>query len=57
MYFLVVEAKRKFPEAGTLIMQHHTSAAPVLSFLVGKPILVTFDGVEISSDAGLTLLR
>ena len=38
-------------------MKHHTSAAPVLSFLVGKPILVTFDGVEISSDAGLTLLR
>jgi hypothetical protein len=34
-----------------------TSAAPALSPLNGKSILMSFDGAEMSSDAGLTLLR
>lgn len=38
-------------------MMQSTSAAPALSPLNGKPILLNFDGAEMSSDAGLTLLR
>jgi hypothetical protein len=38
-------------------MTQSTSAAPALSPLNGKPILLNFDGAEMSSDAGLTLLR
>lgn len=38
-------------------MKRSTSAAPVLSPVKGKPILLNFDGAEMSSDAGLTLLR
>jgi hypothetical protein len=38
-------------------MKQSTSAAPVLSPLNGKPVLMNFDGAEMSSDAGLTLLR
>ena len=38
-------------------MTQSTSSAPALSPLNGKPILVNFDGAEMSSDAGLTLLR
>ena len=34
-----------------------TSTMPALSPLNGKPILLDFDGAEMSSDAGLTLLR
>ena len=38
-------------------MKQSTPTAPVLSPLNGKPILLNFDGVDMSSDAGLTLLR
>ena len=38
-------------------MMQSTVAAPTLSPLNGKPILLNFDGAEMSSDAGLTLLR
>ncbi len=38
-------------------MKQFTVAAPALSPLNGKPILLNFDGAEMSSDAGLTLLR
>jgi len=38
-------------------MKQSTFAAPVLSPLNGKPVLMNFDGAEMSSDAGLTLLR
>lgn len=38
-------------------MKQFTPVAPALSPLNGKPILLNFDGAEMSSDAGLTLLR
>ena len=38
-------------------MMQSTSAAPALSPLKGKPVLLNFDGAEMSSDAGLSLLR
>lgn len=38
-------------------MKHSTVAVPALSPLNGKPVLLNFDGAEMSSDAGLTLLR
>ena len=38
-------------------MMQSIAAAPALSPLNGKPILLSFDGAEMSSDAGLTLLR
>ena len=38
-------------------MIQSTSHKPVLSPLNGKPILLNFDGAQMSSDAGLTLLR
>ncbi|MFZ3585559.1 transposase, partial [Loktanella sp. DJP18] len=38
-------------------MKQSTSAAPVVSPVNGKPILLNFDGAAMSSDAGLTLLR
>lgn len=38
-------------------MIQSTAAAPVLSPLNGKPVLLNFNGAEMSSDAGLTLLR
>ena len=46
-----------FSKAATLTMIQHTSTIPSLSSLNGKPILFNFDGAEMSSDAGLTLLR
>ncbi len=38
-------------------MMQSTAAAPALSPLNGKPVLLNFDGAEMSSDAGLSLLR
>ncbi|HKK56669.1 IS1380 family transposase [Marinobacter sp.] len=38
-------------------MKQLIPTTPVLSPLNGKPILMNFDGAEMSSDAGLTLLR
>jgi len=38
-------------------MTQATRSTPRLSPLVGKPILLGFDGADMSSDAGLTLLR
>ncbi len=38
-------------------MKQSISTKPVLSPVNGKPILMNFDGAEMSSDAGLTLLR
>lgn len=38
-------------------MMQFTSTAPTLSPLNGKPVMLNFDGAEMSSDAGLTLLR
>jgi len=38
-------------------MMQSTSAAPALSLLNGKRILLNFEGAEMSSDTGLTLLR
>ena len=38
-------------------MMHSTVAALALSPLNGKPVRLDFDGAEMSSDAGLTLLR
>jgi hypothetical protein len=38
-------------------MKQSTVAAPALSPLNGKPVMLNFDGAEMSSDAGLTLLR
>ena len=38
-------------------MPQVTPPKPVVSPVNGKPILVNFDGAEMSSDAGLTLLR
>ena len=46
-----------FSKAAALTMVQHTSTIPSLSSLNGKPILFNFDGAEMSSDAGLTLLR
>ncbi len=37
-------------------MKQSTVAAPALSPLNGKPVMLNFDGAEMSSDAGLTLL-
>ena len=38
-------------------MMQSTPSAPALSPLNGKPVRLDFDGAEMSSDAGLTLLR
>ena len=38
-------------------MTKPTSLTPALSPVNGKPVLLNFDGAEMSSDAGLTLLR
>ena len=38
-------------------MKQSISTAAVLSPVNGKPVLMNFDGAEMSSDAGLTLLR
>jgi hypothetical protein len=38
-------------------MKQLISTIPVLSPVNGKPVLLNFDGAEMSSDAGLTLLR
>jgi len=38
-------------------MMQSTSQKPVLSPVNGKPVMLNFDGAEMSSDAGLTLLR
>jgi len=38
-------------------MMQSTVAAPLLSPVNGKPILLNFDGAEMSCDAGLALLR
>ncbi len=38
-------------------MDKSTSSLPRLSPVNGKPILLGFDGVDMSSDAGLILLR
>ena len=38
-------------------MDRSTRTHPRLSPVNGKPILLGFDGVDMSSDAGLTLLR
>lgn len=38
-------------------MAKSTSLIPALSPVNGKPLLLNFDGAEMSSDAGLTLLR
>jgi hypothetical protein len=38
-------------------MKQPISTAPVLSPVNGKPVLLNFDGAEMSSDAGLALLR
>ncbi|WP_176214320.1 transposase, partial [Roseovarius sp. A-2] len=38
-------------------MIQSTSRKPALSPVNGKPVLLNFDGAEMSSDAGLTLLR
>ena len=38
-------------------MKQLISTTPVLSPVTGKPVLLNFDGAEMSSDAGLTLLR
>jgi hypothetical protein len=38
-------------------MIQSTSHKPVLSPVNGKPVMLNFDGAEMSSDAGLTLLR
>ena len=46
-----------FSQAAALTMVQHTSTIPSLSSLNGKPILFNFDGAEMSSDAGLKLLR
>ena len=44
-------------KAGPLTMIQSTSHKPVLSPVNGKPVMLNFDGAEMSSDAGLTLLR
>ncbi len=38
-------------------MEQFSASAPVLSPVNGKPVLLNFDGAEMSSDAGLALLR
>jgi len=38
-------------------MMQSTSASPALSPLKGKSVLLNFDRAEVSSDAGLSLLR
>lgn len=38
-------------------MKHFTSQKPALSPVNGKPVMLHFDGAEMSSDAGLPLLR
>jgi hypothetical protein len=55
--FRLSTPKAPVSKAGTLTMMQSTSQKPVLSPLNGKPILLNFDGAEMSSDAGLTLLR
>jgi hypothetical protein len=54
---LVVEAKNSDFSGTTSTMPHATHSTPRLSPLNGKPILLNFEGAEMSSDAGLTLLR
>ena len=44
-------------KARPLTMIQSAVAAPALLPMNGKPILLNFDGAEMSSDAGLTLLR
>ena len=38
-------------------MMQSTSPKPDLSPVNGKPVMLNFDGAEMSSDAGLSLLR
>lgn len=38
-------------------MMQSTSPKPALSPVNGKPVMLNFDGAQMSSDAGLTLLR
>ena len=49
----------RFPisKPGPLTITQSTSVAPAWSPLNGKPVLLNFDGAEMSSDAGLSLLR
>jgi hypothetical protein len=54
---LSVEAKTLDFEAPALTMDKSTRSLPRLSPVNGKPILLGFDGVDMSSDAGLILLR
>jgi hypothetical protein len=54
---LSVEAKILDFEEPPLTMDKSTRFHPRLSPVNGKPILLGFDGADMSSDAGLTLLR
>jgi hypothetical protein len=57
LYVLGATAKYAAFERPTSAMAHSTCFTPRLSPLNGKPILLGFDGADMSSDAGLTLLR
>ena len=55
--FRLSKPENPVSKAGPLTMKQSTVAAPALSPLNGKPVMLNFDGAEMSSDAGLTLLR
>jgi hypothetical protein len=55
--FWLLKPKIPVSKAPTLTMAKSTSLTAALSPVNGKPILLKFDGAEMSSDAGLMLLR
>ena len=57
LYISVVEARNPDFQGASLTMNMATRSHPRLSPLNGKPILLGVDGADMSSDAGLTLLR
>src|SRR5690554_4723272 len=55
--FWLFRPKTTVSKAGPLTMKQSIPTAPVLSPVNGKSVLMNFDGADMSSDAGLTLLR
>ena len=55
--FWLFRPKATVSKAGPLTMKQSIPTVPVLSPVNGKSLLINFDGADMSSDAGLTLLR
>jgi len=57
MYFYGIEAKKCSFGLRRLTMDMSTPSRLLVSAVNGKPVLMNFDGADMSSDPGLTLLR